>query len=75
MAGIRKELVCMIRKNDEFELTITDMSDDGAGIGKNDGFIWFVKDAVIGDRVIAAATKVKKNYGFTEPDKGYAFFY
>jgi 23S rRNA (uracil1939-C5)-methyltransferase len=64
IAGIRKELVCMIRKNDEFELTITDMSDDGAGIGKNDGFIWFVKDAVIGDRVIAAATKVKKNYGF-----------
>ena len=24
------------------------MSEDGAGIGKQDGYIWFVKDAVIG---------------------------
>ena len=40
-----------IRKNDEFELTIEDMSEDGAGIGKQDGYIWFVKDAVIGDRI------------------------
>ena len=54
----------MIKKNDEFELKITDLSDDGAGIGRNDGFIWFVKDAVIGDRILAGATKVKKNYGF-----------
>ncbi len=54
----------MIKKNEEFEIEITDLSDDGAGIGKTDGFTWFVKDAVIGDKVIAAATKVKKNYGF-----------
>ena len=53
-----------IRKNDEFELTIEDMSEDGAGIGKQDGYIWFVKDAVIGDRIRARAMKMKKNYGF-----------
>ena len=53
-----------IRKNDEFELTIEDMSEDGAGIGKQDGYIWFVKDAVIGDRILARAMKMKKNYGF-----------
>ena len=53
-----------IRKNDEFELTIEDMSEDGAGIGKQDGYIWFVKDAVIGDRIWARAMKMKKNYGF-----------
>lgn len=53
-----------IRKNDEFELTIEDMSEDGAGIGKQDGYIWFVKDAVIGDRIQARAMKMKKNYGF-----------
>ncbi len=53
-----------IRKNDEFELTIEDMSEDGAGIGKLDGYIWFVKDAVIGDRILARAMKMKKNYGF-----------
>ncbi len=52
------------KKNDEFELNITDMSDDGSGIGKKDGFTWFVKDAVIGDTVKAAAMKVKKSYGY-----------
>ena len=50
-----------IRKNDEFELTIEDMSEDGAGIGKQDGYIWFVKDAVIGDRIRVRAMKMKKN--------------
>lgn len=54
----------MIKKNDEFEILITDMSDDGAGIGKTDGFTWFVKDTVIGDKVIAGAMKLKKSYGF-----------
>ena len=62
-----------MKKNEEFELKITDLSDEGAGIGRTSetgpddsgaGFIWFVKDALIGDRVLAAATKVKKNYGF-----------
>ena len=53
-----------IRKNDEFELEITDMSDEGAGIGRTDGYIWFVKDTVIGDCVRARAMKMKKNYGY-----------
>ena len=53
-----------MKKNDEFELEITDCSDEGAGIGKADGFTWFVKDAVIGDRVLVGVTKLKKNYGF-----------
>ena len=53
-----------IRKNDEFELTIEDMSEDGAGIGKQDGYIWFVKDVGSGDRIRARAMKMKKNYGF-----------
>ena len=54
----------MIKKNDEFEILITDMSDDGSGIGKTDGFTWFVKDTVIGDKVVAGAMKLKKSYGF-----------
>ena len=66
-----------IRKNDEFELTIEDMSEDGAGIGKQDGYIWFVKDAVIGDRIRARAMKMKKNYGFARlmmPEYGMGFW-
>ncbi|MDO4437970.1 MAG: 23S rRNA (uracil(1939)-C(5))-methyltransferase RlmD [Eubacteriales bacterium] len=53
-----------MNKNEEFEVIITDMSDEGAGIGKYAGFTWFVKDAVIGDKVLAGVTKQKKNYGF-----------
>ena len=53
-----------IKKNDEFTLKIEDMSEDGAGIGKTDGFTWFVKDALMGDVIIAAAMKMKKHYGF-----------
>lgn len=53
-----------IKKNDIFQLKIDDMSDTGEGIGRVDGYIWFVKDAVIGDQIEAKALKMKKNYGF-----------
>lgn len=53
-----------IKKNDVFQLTIDDMNDTGEGVGRTDGYIWFVKDAIIGDLVEAKAVKMKKNYGF-----------
>lgn len=53
-----------MEKNQEFIVTIEDMNEDGAGVGKVDGYIWFVKDAVIGDVVRAKAMKMKKSYGF-----------
>ncbi len=52
------------KKNDVFQIKIDDMSDTGEGIGKTDGFTWFIKDAVIGDVVEARAMKLKKSYGF-----------
>lgn len=52
------------KKNDVFQVQIEDMSDTGEGIGKTDGFTWFVKDAVIGDVVEAMVMKTKKSYGF-----------
>ena len=52
------------KKNDIVTLRITDMSSDGAGIGKADGFTLFVKDTVIGDEALVKIIKVKKNYGF-----------
>ncbi len=54
----------IVKKNDIFEVAIEDISDDGSGIGKLDGYIWFIKDTVIGDVVEAKAMKVKKSYGF-----------
>lgn len=53
-----------IQKNDVFTITIEDMNESGEGVGKQDGYIWFVKDAVIGDVVEVKAMKVKKSYGF-----------
>jgi len=53
-----------IKKNDIFVTTIEDISDEGSGIGKTDGYTWFIKDAVIGDVVEAAAMKMKRSYGY-----------
>ena len=53
-----------MKKNDLFETVILDMSEDGAGIGRTDGYTWFIKDTVMGDRVEASVMKMKKNYGF-----------
>lgn len=52
------------KKNDIFTLRIEDMSESGEGIGKLDGYIWFVKDGIIGDLVEVKAMKTKKSYGF-----------
>ncbi len=54
----------MLEKNMELELVIEDMAVDGAGIGKVDGVAFFVKDAVIGDRVLIKIMKMKKRYGY-----------
>ena len=54
----------LFKKNDEITLTVTDISDDGSGIGKSDGFIFFVKNALPGDEIRAKVMKVTKSYGF-----------
>ena len=51
-----------IIKNKEYELLIEDMTVSGEGVGKIDGYALFVKDTVVGDRIIAKVIKVKKNY-------------
>ncbi len=52
------------QKNQELTLTITDMTREGEGLGKDQGFPFFIKDTVIGDVVRASITKCKKNYGY-----------
>ena len=59
---------CM-NKNDCFKLKITDMGVDGEGIGKYDGMTFFVKDALIGDEILARALKLKKNYGYARVEE------
>ncbi len=58
-----------MQKNDLIELTIEDMSVDGEGIGKYDGMAFFVKDAIVGDKIRARVTKLKKTYGYARVEE------
>lgn len=57
-----KQMVC--KKNDIITLEITDMGTEGEGIGRLEGYTFFVKDALIGDVVSACVMKMKKRYGY-----------
>lgn len=59
----------MLNKNDIIELTIEDMTMEGEGVGKYNGFPLFVKDSIIGDTILAKVIKVKKNYGYARVEK------
>ena len=52
------------QKNQVLEMEITDLGSDGEGIGRTGAFLWFVKDALPGDRVRASVMKTKKSYGY-----------
>lgn len=55
-----------MKKNDTIQLAITDMGVNGEGIGKAEGYTFFVKNAVIGDKVSAVITKMNKGYGYAK---------
>ena len=53
-----------IKKNQDYEILIEDMTLSGEGVGKIDGYALFVKDTVPGDKVVVKVIKTKKNYGY-----------
>ena len=57
------------KKNDIIVVSVEDMGADGEGIGKINGFPFFIKDALIGDTVEARVTKVKRNYAYARLEK------
>ncbi|MBQ3793438.1 MAG: class I SAM-dependent RNA methyltransferase, partial [Lachnospiraceae bacterium] len=57
------------QKNQLIEVIIEDVGTEGEGIGKIDGFPFFVKDAVVGDRITAKVMKAKKNYAYARLEK------
>ncbi|MCR5556384.1 MAG: 23S rRNA (uracil(1939)-C(5))-methyltransferase RlmD [Butyrivibrio sp.] len=65
----KEESQSVFVKDAVFEVTITDIGNDGEGIGKIDGYTLFIKDAVIGDRVKAKIMKAKKNYAYAHLEK------
>lgn len=51
------------RPKDTIELTITGLGSSGEGVGKEQGFTFFIPGALPGERVQAQITLLKKNYG------------
>ena len=58
-----------MEKNQLIELTIKDQSKDGRGIGSYDGLIVFADSCVLGDKVSARVTKVKKRYALAKVEE------
>ena len=57
------------KKNDLVVLEITDLTEEGQGVGKCGGLVFFVKGTVMGDLVEAKILKVKKNYAYAKVEK------
>lgn len=53
-----------LEKNMECTITIEDISSDGEGVGRINGFALFVKDTITGDVVKVKIMKMKKSYGY-----------
>ena len=61
-----KTAALVVNEGQIVELEITDMTDDGKGLGRLSGLAIFVAGAVPGDRVSARITRLKKRYAFAE---------
>lgn len=66
---MKKKENVLFQKNQMIQVEICDMGTEGEGIGKIDGYPFFIKDAVIGDTVEAKVMKAKKNYAYARLEK------
>ncbi|MEZ2657925.1 23S rRNA (uracil(1939)-C(5))-methyltransferase RlmD [Aneurinibacillus aneurinilyticus] len=53
-----------LAKNETVELTIEDLSHEGNGVGRYEGYTLFVPGALPGERIVAKTTKLKKQFGY-----------
>ena len=51
---------------DKLKVEIVDISYDGYGVAKIDGYILFVDECLIGEKVLVEVTEMGKNYGFAK---------
>ena len=52
--------------NDKIKVEIVDVSHDGLGVAKVDGYTLFVDEALPGEKILAEITEMGKNYGFAK---------
>lgn len=58
-----------VQKNDYIEVVFEDLTHDGAGVAKVDGYPLFVKNALPGEKAKIKVIKVNKGYGFGRLDE------
>lgn len=61
---MEKNTSIFLDKNQYVDLDIEDLSHEGLGVGKLEGYTLFVKGALPGERIKAKIMKMKKRYGF-----------
>lgn len=59
----------MIKKNDVVEVEIVDLTHEGQGVAKLDGFVFFVDNALPGEKIAMRVLKVKKTVGFGKVER------
>ena len=59
----------MPKKNDILTLEITDLTSEGAGVGRCDGYVLFVPGTAPGDVIEAHVLKADKSYGYAKVKK------
>lgn len=54
----------MFKKNDVIEVEVVDLTHQGQGVAKVDGFVFFVENALPGEKISMRVLKLKKNIGY-----------
>ncbi|HFI0619362.1 TPA: 23S rRNA (uracil(1939)-C(5))-methyltransferase RlmD [Streptococcus suis] len=63
----------MLKKNDIVEVEIIDLTHEGQGVAKLDGFVFFVDNALPGEIIRMKILKLKKNIGFGKVEEWLSF--
>ncbi|HFI0777357.1 TPA: 23S rRNA (uracil(1939)-C(5))-methyltransferase RlmD [Streptococcus suis] len=63
----------MFKKNDIVEVEIIDLTHEGQGVAKLDGFVFFVDNALPGETILMKILKLKKNIGFGKVEEWLSF--
>ena len=55
-----------MKKNDRIEVQIDDLTYEGMGVAKVDGFPLFIENALPGEKVVAHVLKIGKKFGYAK---------
>ncbi|MBE6666588.1 MAG: 23S rRNA (uracil(1939)-C(5))-methyltransferase RlmD, partial [Ruminococcaceae bacterium] len=59
----------MLKKNDLLTLTVTDLTNEGMGVAKHDGYVLFIPKTAVGDVIEARVVKALSSHGFAKCEK------